>query len=121
MPKGPRGDKRPGEVIGAAIIVARIAALLCLPLLAGCTKPVTYYAAHEAERKARVQASCPCRRPPSPIRSMTDGLGTIKTAPAQLVHQPRNDGQTSVVASAIGTSQARRSRRLAGLSGAATY
>ena len=33
-----------------------IAALLFLPLLAGCTKPVTYYAAHAAERQARVQA-----------------------------------------------------------------
>jgi hypothetical protein len=33
-----------------------IAALLCLLLLAGCTKPVTYYAAHAAERQARVQA-----------------------------------------------------------------
>jgi hypothetical protein len=32
------------------------AALLCLPLLAGCTKPVTYYAAHADERHARVQA-----------------------------------------------------------------
>jgi hypothetical protein len=26
------------------------AALLCRPLLAGCTRPVTYYAAHAAER-----------------------------------------------------------------------
>ena len=25
MPKGPRGEKRPGDVIGAAIMVARIA------------------------------------------------------------------------------------------------
>ena len=25
MPKGPRGEKRPGEVIGAAIMVAKIA------------------------------------------------------------------------------------------------
>jgi hypothetical protein len=32
------------------------AALLCLPLLAGCTKQVTYYAAHAAERQARLQA-----------------------------------------------------------------
>jgi hypothetical protein len=31
------------------------AALLCLPLLAGCTKPVTYYAAHADERHARVE------------------------------------------------------------------
>jgi hypothetical protein len=29
--------------------------VLCLPLLAGCTKPVTYYAAHADERKARVE------------------------------------------------------------------
>jgi hypothetical protein len=33
-----------------------IAALLCLPLLVGCTKPVTYYATHAAEREARVEA-----------------------------------------------------------------
>jgi len=33
-----------------------IAALLSLPLLAGCTKPVAYYAAHEDERRARVKA-----------------------------------------------------------------
>jgi hypothetical protein len=26
MPKGPRGEKRPGDVIGAAIMVAKIAA-----------------------------------------------------------------------------------------------
>jgi hypothetical protein len=25
MPKGPRGEKRPGDVIGAAIMVAKIA------------------------------------------------------------------------------------------------
>lgn len=25
MPKGPRGEKRPGDVIGAAVMVARIA------------------------------------------------------------------------------------------------
>lgn len=25
MPKGPRGEKRPGDVVGAAIMVARIA------------------------------------------------------------------------------------------------
>jgi hypothetical protein len=37
------------------------AVLVCLPLLAGCTKPVTYYAAHDVERKARVQA---CLRTP---------------------------------------------------------
>jgi hypothetical protein len=30
--------------------------LLCPPLLAGCSKPVTYYAAHVDERKARVEA-----------------------------------------------------------------
>jgi hypothetical protein len=30
--------------------------LLGLPLLAGCTKPVSYYAAHADERQARVQA-----------------------------------------------------------------
>jgi hypothetical protein len=34
--------------------VRLIAALLCLPALAGCTKPVTYYAAHADERHARV-------------------------------------------------------------------
>jgi hypothetical protein len=28
--------------------------VLFLPLLAGCTKPVTYYAAHADERQARV-------------------------------------------------------------------
>jgi hypothetical protein len=33
-----------------------ITALIGLPLLAGCTKPVTYYAAHGDERVARVQA-----------------------------------------------------------------
>jgi hypothetical protein len=32
-----------------------LAVLLCLPLLAGCSKPVTYYAAHADERTARVQ------------------------------------------------------------------
>lgn len=32
------------------------AVLLCLPLLAGCTKPVDYYAAHTEERHARVHA-----------------------------------------------------------------
>jgi hypothetical protein len=32
-----------------------LAALLCLPLLADCSKPVTYYAAHADERTARVQ------------------------------------------------------------------
>jgi hypothetical protein len=36
--------------------VRLIAALLWLPALAGCTKPVTYYAAHADERHARVQA-----------------------------------------------------------------
>jgi hypothetical protein len=30
--------------------------MLCLPLLAGCTKPVAYYAAHEDARHARVEA-----------------------------------------------------------------
>jgi len=35
--------------------VRLIAALLCLPALAGCTKPVTYYAAHADERHARVE------------------------------------------------------------------
>jgi hypothetical protein len=40
----------------AAPNASLIAALLCLPLLAGCTKPVTYYAEHAAERKARVHA-----------------------------------------------------------------
>jgi hypothetical protein len=32
-----------------------VATLFCLLLLAGCTKPVTHYAAHAAERQARVQ------------------------------------------------------------------
>jgi hypothetical protein len=31
-------------------------ALLCPPLLAGCTKPVAYYAAHANERQVRAQA-----------------------------------------------------------------
>jgi hypothetical protein len=30
--------------------------LLCLPLLAGCSKPISYYAAHADERTARVEA-----------------------------------------------------------------
>jgi hypothetical protein len=38
-----------------------IAALLCLLFLAGCTKPVTYYAAHADERHDRVHA---CLRTP---------------------------------------------------------
>ena len=31
MPKGPRGEKRPGDVIGAAIMVAKIATDLAKP------------------------------------------------------------------------------------------
>jgi porphobilinogen deaminase len=38
-----------------------ITVLLCLSLLAGCTKPVTYYASHADERQARVKV---CLRTP---------------------------------------------------------
>jgi hypothetical protein len=33
-----------------------IVTLLCLSLLAGCTKPVAYYATHATERRTRVEA-----------------------------------------------------------------
>jgi hypothetical protein len=33
----------------------RITFLLCLPLLAGCSKPVSYYAEHADERTVRVE------------------------------------------------------------------
>jgi hypothetical protein len=34
MPKGPRGEKRPGDVVGTAIMVGRIAAFAALAFLA---------------------------------------------------------------------------------------
>lgn len=42
MPKGPRGEKRPGDVIGAAVMVARIA-----------TGEITEPTAHDGKAYAR--------------------------------------------------------------------
>jgi hypothetical protein len=57
MPTAARREAEEGQMRGPwPARRIRIYALLCLPFLAGCTKPVTYYAAHPDERHARVQA-----------------------------------------------------------------
>jgi hypothetical protein len=62
MPKGPKGEKRPGDVIGAAVMVARIATGEVKEKTTDDGKDIAAVALGRKGGKARAEAMTPERR-----------------------------------------------------------